>query len=68
MMSDAFFHMPFRGKPSDVEPDAEGVERGGANEMGEGERGGNVAAAADDTDGKKRKCRDSGGKENVMAT
>jgi hypothetical protein len=33
------------------------VERGRADEMGEGERGGNVAAATDDTDGKKRKCR-----------
>jgi hypothetical protein len=67
-MSDAFFHMPLRGKPSDAEPDAEGWERGRANEMGEGERRGNVAAAADDTDGTKRKCRDSGGRENVMAT
>jgi hypothetical protein len=53
--------MPLRGKPSDAEPDAEGWERGRANEMGEGERGGNVAAAADDTDSKPRKCASGGG-------
>jgi hypothetical protein len=60
-MSDAFFHMPLRGKPSDAEPDAEGWERGRANEMGEGERRGNVVAAADDTGSKQMKCASGGG-------
>jgi hypothetical protein len=44
-MSDAFFHMPLRGKPSKAEPDAKGGEHSGAGEMGEGERGDNVVAA-----------------------
>jgi hypothetical protein len=67
-MSDAFFHMPFRGKPSDAEPDTEGGERGRTGEMGEGEHGGNVMRAAEDTDGKQSKCAGGGGGGNVPAT
>jgi hypothetical protein len=42
-----------RGRPCDGNPDAEGGEDGGAGELGEGERGGNVAAVAANRTGKR---------------